>query len=307
MSLRVVFLGTGGSVPTPKRSLPAILIRRENEQLMFDCGEGVQRQIVKAKTGFHKKMKIFITHMHGDHLLGLPGLVQTMALLDRERRLDVYGPIGIERFLEGIKETVQFVLTFPVEIHEIEKTGIICNEEGYTVETIWANHIIPSLAFAFVEKARPGRFHPEKAKALNVPEGSLWSKLQRGQEIKLPMGQVVRPDQVVESSRQGRKIVYTSDTRPFRNLTKFAANADLLIHDSTLDDELAEKAKEDGHSTPSQAARDAKKARAKQLVLTHISARYDDTNVLLEQARKIFRNTVVAEDFMNIEIPILKS
>jgi ribonuclease Z len=307
MSLRVVFLGTGGSVPTPKRSLPAILIQRENEQLMFDCGEGVQRQIVKAKTGFHKKMKVFVTHMHGDHLLGLPGLLQTMALLGRERKLDVYGPIGTRRFLEGIRETVQFVLTFPVEVHEIEKTGVICDEEEYTVETVWANHIIPSLAFALVEKTRPGRFHPEKAKALNVPEGSLWSKLQRGQEVRLQTGQVVKPNQVVEPSRKGRKIVYTGDTRPFRNLTKFAANADLLIHDATLDDELTEKAKEDGHSTPSQAAKDAKKAKAKQLVLTHISARYDDANVLLEQARKIFKNTVVAEDFMNIEIPLLKS
>jgi ribonuclease Z len=307
MSLRVVFLGTGGSVPTTKRSLPAVLIQRENEQLMFDCGEGVQRQIVKAKTGFHKKMKVFITHMHGDHLLGLPGLLQTMALLDRERKLDVYGPVGIKRFLEGVRETVQFVLTFPVEIHEIEKTGIVCDEEEYTVETVWANHVIPSLAFAFVEKARSGRFHPEKAKTLNIPEGSLWSKLQRGQAIRLPTGKVVKPDQVVEPSRKGRKIVYTGDTRPFSNLTKFAANADLLIHDATLDDKLAEKAKEDGHSTPSQAAKDAKKARAKQLVLTHISARYDDPSVLLEQARKIFKNTIVAEDFMNMEIALLKS
>jgi len=307
MSLRVIFLGTAGSVPTPKRSLPAILIQRKGEQLMFDCGEGVQRQMIKAKAGFHRKMKIFITHMHGDHVLGLPGLMQTMALLDREKKLEVYGPPGIKHFIEAIRETVQFVLTFPVEIHEIEEEGVVCEEKEYTVKAVWANHVIPSLAYALVEKPRPGKFYPEKAKALGVPEGPLWSKLQHGHKIKLPDGRVIKPEQVVGPPRPGRKIVYTGDTRPFKGFMKFAAGADLLIHDATLDDELVERAKEDGHSTPSQAAKNAKKAKAKQLVLTHISARYDDTSILLEQAQKIFKNTQVAEDFMRIEIPLLDS
>jgi len=307
MSLRVIFLGTAGSVPTPKRSLPAILIQRKGEQLMFDCGEGVQRQMIKAKAGFHRKMKIFITHMHGDHVLGLPGLMQTMALLDREKKLEVYGPPGIKRFIEAIRETVQFVLTFPVEIHEIEEEGVVCEEKEYTVKAVWANHVIPSLAYALVEKPRPGKFYPEKAKALGVPEGPLWSKLQHGHKIKLPDGRVIKPEQVVGPPRQGRKIVYTGDTKPFRGFMKFAAGADLLIHDATLDDELVERAKEDGHSTPSQAAKNARKTRAKQLILTHISARYDDTSILLEQAQKIFKNTQVAEDFMRIEIPLLDS
>ncbi len=178
MSLRVVFLGTAGSVPTPKRSLPAILIQCKGEQIMFDCGEGVQRQMIKAKTGFHRKMKVFITHMHGDHVLGLPGLLQTMALLDRERKLDVYGPPGIKRFLEDIRETVQFVLTFPMEIHEIYEAGVVCEEQEYAVQAVWANHVIPSLAYALVEKPRPGKFHPEKAKKLGIQEGPLWSNLQ---------------------------------------------------------------------------------------------------------------------------------
>lgn len=306
MSLHIIFLGTAGSVPTPNRSLPAVLMQRNGEQLMFDCGEGVQRQMIKAKGGFHKKMKVFITHMHGDHVLGLPGLLQTMALLDRQRRLDVYGPSGIRRFLEGIRETVQFVLTFPVEIHEIEGEGTICDEEEYTVQAVWANHAVPSLAYAFAEKPRPGKFHPEKAKALKVPEGPLWSKLQRGLKVRLPDGQVVKPEQVIGAPRPGRRIVYTGDTRPFSGLVKLAAGADLLVHDATLDEQLAERAGEDGHSTPSQAARTARKAKVKQLVLTHISARYSDAAVLLDQARKIFKNTVVAEDFMRIEIPLLE-
>ncbi len=304
MSLRVVFLGTGGSVPTPDRSLPAILIQRENELLMFDCGEGVQRQMIKAKCGFHKKMKILITHMHGDHLLGLPGLMQTMAMFDRERTLEIYGPFGLKRFLKGIEETVQFVLTFPVEIYEIEKAGVVCDEEEYFVHAAETNHVIPGFAYAFVEKARPGRFHPEKAKKLGVPEGRLWSELQHGRNVELSNGKVIKSERVLGTSRQGRSIVYTGDTRPFSGLVKIAAKADLLIHDATLDDELAERANEDGHSTPSQAADTAKKARVRELILTHISARYRDTSKLLEQARKTFKNVRIAEDFMKIEIPM---
>jgi len=306
MSLRVVFLGTGGSVPTRERGLPAVVIQRSGEQIMFDCGEGVQRQMVKAGCGFHRKMKIFVTHMHGDHVLGLPGLLQTMALLDRQRKLELYGPSGLKRFLECIRETVQFVLTFEVEVHEIKNAGAICEEKDYVVEAAWANHVIPSLAYAFAEKPRPGRFHPEKARALGVPEGPLWSRLQQGRQVRSADGKIVKPHQVIGPSRIGRKIVYSGDTTPFDGMVKLASRADLLIHDATLDDTLAEKASEDGHSTPRQAARIAKKARVKLLVLTHLSARYSDANVLLKQAQKTFRQTDVAEDFKALDLPLQK-
>jgi ribonuclease Z len=305
MSIQVTFLGTAASVPTSKRSLPAVLIQRGNEQLMFDCGEGVQRQMIKAKAGFHKKLKVFISHMHGDHVLGLPGLLQTMALMDRQRKVEIYGPEGIKRFFEGTREVLQFALTFPVEIHEINAAGIICSEKEYTIEAAWANHVIPTLAYAFVEKPRAGKFYPDKARALGVPEGELWSKLQHGEQVKLANGRVVKPEEVMGSLRRGRKIVYSGDTKPFKGFARFAAGADLVIHEATLDDALAEKAAEDGHSTPSQAAKAAAKAKAKKLVLTHISARYADARVLLEQAQKIFKNTVVAEDFMRLELPLL--
>jgi ribonuclease Z len=307
MSLRVVFLGTGGSVPTPTRGLPAVLIQRKGEQIMFDCGEGVQRQMIRAGCGFHRKMKILVTHMHGDHVLGLPGLMQTMALLDRERKLDVYGPPGIREFLQCIKKTVQFALTFTVEIHEIEEEGTVCEESEYSIQAAWANHVIPSLAYALVEKPRPGRFYPEKAKLLGIPEGPLWSRLQQGHEAKLRGGRIVRPMEVVGPPRGGRKIVYTGDTRPFKGFVRLSAGADLLIHDATLEDDLRERAFEDGHSTPSQAAQDAKKAKVKQLILTHISARYSDTSTLLKQAKKVFRKTQVAEDFMEMEIPFTEA
>jgi ribonuclease Z len=305
MSLRVIFMGTAGSVPTPERSLPAVLIKRQNEQVMFDCGEGVQRQMIKAKAGFHKKTKIFISHMHGDHVLGLPGLMQTMALMNRQKKLEIYGPEGIKQFLDCMRETLQFGLTFPVEIHEVCDAGIVCEEKDYSVEAAKSNHVVSSLAYAFLEKPRPGKFYPEKARALGVPEGELWSKLQHGDKIKLAHGRVISPADVMGSPRRGRKIVYTGDTRPFKGFAKFAAAADLVIHDSTLDDTLTEKAAEDGHSTPSQAAQEAKKAEAKQLVLTHISARYPDPRLLLEQAQKFFKNTLVAEDFIELELPLL--
>jgi ribonuclease Z len=302
--MRVIFLGTAGSVPTQERSLPAVLIKRQNEQLMFDCGEGVQRQMIKAKVGFHKKTKIFISHMHGDHVLGLPGLLQTMALMDRQKKLEIYGPEGIKQFLECSRETLQFGLTFPVEIHEIYEAGIVCEEKEYIVEAAKSNHVITSLAYAFLEKPRPGKFYPEKARALGVPEGEIWSKLQHGDTVKLSNGRVVSPADVMSSPRQGRKIVYTGDTRPIKGFAKFAADADLVIHEATFDDALAEKAAEDGHSTPSQASEAAMKAKAKRLVLTHISARYASSRLLLEQAQKVFENTVVAEDFMELELPL---
>jgi ribonuclease Z len=307
MSMHVIFLGTAGSVPTLERSLPVVLIKRQNEQLMFDCGEGVQRQMVKAKVGFHRKMKIFVSHMHGDHVLGLPGLLQTMALMDRQKKLEIYGPEGIKQFLECVRETLQFGLTFPVEIYEVYDAGVICEEKDYTVEAAKSNHVVLGLAYAFVEKPRPGKFYPEKARALGVPEGELWSKLQHGDKIKLPNGRVVSPEEVMGLPRKGRKIVYTGDTRPFKGFVKLAAGADLVIHDATFDDMLSEKAEVDGHSTPGQAAQQAKKAKAKKLVLTHISARYADAGLLLEQARKVFRNTLVAEDFMELELPLLDS
>lgn len=305
MSLQVIFLGTAGSIPTPKRSLSAIAVRRKGELILFDCGEGVQRQMVKAGLGFNRKMKVFITHMHGDHILGLPGMIQTMSLLGRTRKLEIYGPLGLEDFVEAIEKTVQFALTFPLEIAEIEGEGLVCEEKEYEIYAACASHVTPAFAYSLVEKPRSGKFYPEKAKALGIPEGVLWSKLQHGSAVKLPNGKVVEPEKVVGPQRLGRKIVYTGDSRSSKSLEELAKNADLLIHDCTFDDELAERAEEDGHSTPSQAAKTAKKARVKRLILTHISARYKTSDLLLNQARESFSNVDVAEDFMKIDLPLL--
>ena len=306
MSLHLIFLGTGGSIPTVMRNLPSMLLLRKGEQLMFDCGEGVQKQMMRAKVGFHKKMKIFVSHMHGDHVLGLPGLLQTMALLGRKKKLQVYGPEGIEGFLDCVRDSLQFGLTFPIEIYEICSDGVVCHDKEYSVEAIRSNHVVLGWSYAFVENPRPGKFFPEKAKALGVPQGELWSRLQHGEIVELEDGSVVSPEKVSGSLRKGRKIVYSGDTRPFEQFVEFAADADLIVHDATFDDTLYEKAGVDGHSTPRQAALQAEKAKAKKLVLMHISARYADAGLLLKQAKKIFRNVVLAEDFLVLELPLSK-
>lgn len=304
MSIRVVFLGTSGSVPTLKRSLPSVVVQCPRDQWMFDCGENVQRQMMQAKVSFHRKMKVFITHLHGDHVLGLPGLLQTMALMDRKEPVQIFGPVGLKDFLVCIKETLNFGLSFPVEISELLAEGVVCEEEEYSVSAVKSNHAVESYAYAFVEKPRPGKFYPKKALALGVAAGELWSKLQGGEEITLSDGRVVKPSDVMGPLRAGRKIVYTGDTRPFEAFAKFAAGADLVIHDCTFDDSLIEKAGVDGHSTPSQAAGQAKVAGAKRLVLSHISARYPDAGLLLEQAKKTFADSMLAEDFMELELPL---
>ena len=274
---------------------------------MFDCGENTQHQMMQAKVSFHKKLKVFLTHLHGDHVLGLPGVLQTMALMDRKEPVAVYGPTGIKDFLVCTKETLNFGLTFPVEIYEILSGGTVVDEEQYSLVAVKSNHTVESYAYAFVEKPRPGKFYPNKAKELGVPVGELWSKLQAGEKVTLSDDKVILPSDVMGPPRAGRKIVYTGDTKPFDAFAKFAADADLVIHESTFDDSLADKAELDGHSTPSQAASQAKAAGAKQLVLTHISARYPDATLLLEQAKKIFENTLLAEDFLMLELPLKES
>ncbi len=287
-------------MPTKGRNLPSVVARRENEVLMFDCGEGTQKQMVLSRIGFNKKMKILITHMHGDHVLGLPGMLQSMSLLGRSKELDIYGPEGIRDFIESVNRTVQFQLVFPVRIHEVGP-GAVLNEPYYEIKAVRGSHVIPCLSYGLVEKPRPGRFNPRKAQTLGVPKGPLWKKLQLGQHVKIG-SRIVKSSDVVGSSRPGVKLVYATDTRPCSAVERLAANADLLIHDGSFDDSMRDKAKEYGHSTASEAAKLARQAKVKQLALMHISAMYNNPSVLLRQARKIHRKTVIASDLMVIEV-----
>jgi ribonuclease Z len=303
--MKLIFLGTSGSIPTVKRGLPAIAIKRERELLLFDCGEGTQSQMVRAHLSPMKIDAIFITHLHGDHFLGLAGLVQTLSLMDRTQPLEVYCPRGERERIESYLQIPHYTLTFDVDVREL-KPGEELRRRGYRILTSDVSHPVPALAYALVEDKRPGRFYPEKAEALGVKAGPDFSRLKAGQSIKLRDGRTVKPEQVLGPPRPGRKIVYTGDTRPSEHIVELSRGADILIHDCTLADELAEKAVENSHSTPHEAAEVAKRAGVKQLVLIHISPRYEDDSVMLEQARKVFPNTIVARDLMELEVPLKK-
>lgn len=302
MSVRVIFLGTAGSVPTTKRGMPSLVVQREGELLMFDCGEGTQRQMIKAGLGFGRPMRIFISHMHSDHILGLPGLLQTMSMMGRVKPLYVYGPQMLKDFLEHVIEIAVGRLNYPLEVYEVVE-GEVCRGLDYSVHAVETDHTVQNFSYCILEDPRPGKFYREKALALGIPEGPLWKKLQKGQTIVLPDGRIITPEDVLGPPRRGLKIVYSGDTRPSMKLVKFAANADLLIHEATFDDELKDKAKLEGHSTIVEAAEVAKLANVSRLIVTHISARYSETNLLLEQAKKVFSNTIIAEDFMEIVVP----
>jgi ribonuclease Z len=290
----VIFLGTGGSLPTKERGLPAVALRRDGELFLFDCGEGTQRQMMHAGLGFNRPMSIMISHLHGDHVLGLPGLLQTMSSLIRDKPLDLYGPEGISAYLGSLRRTLAFAANFPVRVREL-KPGAEVSKTAYTIKTTEAMHDITCLAYAIVETDRPGRFHPEKAKRLGVPEGPLWKQLQMGKDVKVD-AKTVTPRQVMEGPRSGLKIVYAIDTRPSDKVKTLARHADLLLHDGGFAEDRRDKAKEYFHSTAREAARVAKAARVRKLALVHISAVTRDDSILLKEARSVFKATLVPKD-----------
>lgn len=299
--MKLIFLGTSGSIPTTERNLPAIALRRDRELLLFDCAEGTQRQMVRAGVSPMRIKAVFLTHFHGDHFLGLPGLVQTLALMNRTDELQVYGPPGTAELVEKLLGLGYYTLTFKVQAYDIEPGGKL-RREGYTIKTCEVEHTVQSLAYAVIEDDRPGKFYPEKATALGVKSGPDFSRFRAGQSVELASGQVVKPEQVMGPPRPGMKVVYTGDTRPCESVVELARNADVLIHDCTLANELLDKAIESGHSTPWEAAEIAKKAGVKQLVLIHISPRYVEDAVLLEEAQQVFPNVIVAKDLMELEV-----
>ncbi|MCD6572290.1 MAG: ribonuclease Z [Thermoplasmata archaeon] len=304
MQLEIIFLGTGGSWPTVKRNVSAIAIKRGGEILLFDCGEGTQRQIQKSKLSYMQISKIFITHYHGDHFLGLPGLIQTMQLNDREKPLYIYGPRGLRNLISQILSLGYFTPTYEIVATELNDNCSI-KFDGYTIKTLKVDHNVPTLAYSLEEDERPGRFNKEKALELGIPEGPLFSKLQKGKTIEIN-GKKITPDMILGPKRPGRKIVISGDTRPLEKLVDFAKNADALIHDATFHSELEETAVEYGHSTAKQAAEIAKRANVERLFLTHISPRYMDSKPLEEEARELFANSIVPKDFQSFEIRLKK-
>lgn len=299
--LNVTFLGTAGSLPTPERNPSAILINREGEMMLFDCGEGTQRQMMCARTGMMRMNYIFLTHLHADHILGIPGLLETMAFQGRTEPLIIAGPVNTARLVDAFKSVCYFSRNFDVRAVELEP-GDVIRMEGYQVEAVETVHSVPSIGYCLQEDMRAGRFNRDAAVALGILPGPLFGKLQHGQCVEVD-GKTIHPDQVMGPARPGRKIVYTGDTRPCRSVEVASSGADMLIHDCALADDLADWARDTKHSTAGEAAGVAKRADVRQLVLTHISSRYsEDTSQLLKDARSIFERSIVAEDLMHLEI-----
>lgn len=301
--LKVTFLGTGGSLPTTNRNPSAIAIQREGELILFDCGEGAQQQMMRARTGMMKLTSIFVTHFHADHILGIPGLIQTMSFQGRKEPLAVYGPKRMRDFGNTLMGLGYYSLTFDVNFVEMEPGREIDFGE-YVVRALRTDHGIASIGFALMEKERSGRFNKATALELGVPEGRLFGRLQRGEAVTVD-GKTITPEQVLGPPRPGRKIVYSGDTRPCDDIINISQGADMLIHDSSLTDDMAQWAQESKHTTAGEAAKLALDAGVRKLVLTHISSRYSESKKPIEDdARKIYPDAIVAEDLMSIEIPL---
>jgi ribonuclease Z len=298
--MRLVFLGTSAAQPTPERGLSCICLEKEGEILMFDAGEGAQISYLKSGLGWNKKMKIFVTHLHGDHCIGILGLLQTMTLQNRTESMEIYGPDGIEEFIAVNIKVLNFGLSFPVMITTVRE-GTVVNEKTYTINSCEADHSVISYSYLFQEKDKPGRFFPDKAKELGVPEGELWHKLQTGQDIQVG-DKIVKSSDVLGEKRPGKRIGISGDTRPTKKLEEFFKDCDYLSFDSTFSHELQDKALETHHSTAKEAADLAKKANVSNLILTHFSARYNDESVLLEEAKTIHSSVIAAKDLLEIEI-----
>ncbi len=300
--MQIVFLGTGGSWPSPDRNVSALAVKRGKEIILFDCGEGTQRQLMISSVSFMQIKRIFITHFHGDHFLGLPGLIQSMSLNNREAPLEVYGPEGTIETVRVLLEQGYFESKYAIKLHDVDPGDELdFEDDGYLIRVAEANHSIPALAYSLEEHPRPGKFDKPKALKLGIPEGKLFSQLQQGKTVEHD-GKTFTPDMVLGPPRKGLKIVYSGDTGPSNIIQELAKDADVLIHEATADTTLEQKANEYGHSTAKQAAEIARDAGVKMLILTHISPRYDGGDIVLADAKTTFENVVVAEDFSEFKI-----
>jgi ribonuclease Z len=300
--LSVTFLGTGAACPTIDRNVSGLALARAGETLLFDCGEGTQRQMMRYGVSF-SFTEVFFSHYHADHFLGITGLIRTLGLLDRTAPMTLYGPKGAEKILSQAVNLGFEKPKFKVEIVEL-KAGDVLKREEYDLHVVAADHRTDCVGYALVEHIRLGRFDPDRARELGVPEGPLWGKIHKGETITLDDGRRVAPDELVGRSRPGRRVVYSGDTRPCPAMIEAAKGADLLVHEATFGDDERDRARETGHSTARQAAEVAQQAGALRLALTHLSARYSrEAPELLAEAQSVFPETCIARDGMKLEVP----
>ncbi|MFD1586082.1 ribonuclease Z [Halorientalis brevis] len=304
--MHVTFLGTSGAVPTTQRNPSAVMVRREGERFLFDAAEGTQRQMMRFNTGFAVS-QVFVTHLHGDHVLGLPGLIQTWDFNDREEPLAIHTPAGTRQRIEDLVTLTGNEPSFPVRIHEVSPGDVALDREDFEIRAIDVDHRATAVGYAIVEDDRKGRFNREKAEnELGISPGPEYSKLHNGESVELDDGTIVKPEQVVGPPRPGRRVVYTGDTRPIESVVEAAEDADLLIHDATFAEDRRERAGQTGHTTAKQAAEIANRAGAKRLALTHVSTRYAGQSHRLEQeAREVFEGerAFLPDDGDELDVP----
>ena len=298
--MQLTFLGTGGGLPSPSRGVSALAVQIGRDILLFDCGEGTQRQFMLSSLSFMKVSNVFITHFHGDHFLGLPGLMQSMNFSGREDDLHVYGPEGTVETVSTVATLGAFRPLYDIYADEMADGDVV--DLGFcSVRAIAADHTVPALSFIIEEPERRGRFNAHRARELGVPEGPLFARLQAGETITV-RGVEIDPSEVLGPPRPGRRIVYSGDTRPSDALLDASRGAEVLVHEATMDSSLEEGALEYGHSTARAAAEMARAAGVGQLILTHISTRYDSAEMLEAEAREVFPNTIVAHDLMSFPV-----
>jgi len=303
--MRVIPLGTSSGKPTLRRNVSALAVAREAEWLLFDCGEGTQMQITRAGLSPSRLSAVFITHLHGDHFNGLPGLLSTMGLDRRTRGLGLTGPQGIREYLGLLERLRVAFLTYPLELRQfnsLAESTMVYETAEYSVSAVALDHRLFALGYRVDERPRPGRFNVEQARKLGVPEAPLWGRLQSGEDGRLVDNRVVCSSEVMGAERPGKSIAYCLDTRPCETALELARDVDLLIHEATYTEEFASEAQQYGHSTAAQAARTARDAGARRLLITHFSTRFPDPSPLLQEARAIFPDTILAEDLMEIEV-----
>jgi ribonuclease Z len=303
--MRVTFLGTSGAVPTTARSTSALIVEREGDRLLFDCGEGTQRQMMRFGTGFTVD-HVFLTHLHGDHVLGLPGLIQTLDFNGRDAPLSVHAPAGTRSQVEQLLAPTGERPSYPVRVNQISPGDAALSLADYEVRAFAVDHRTTAVGYALVEEERKGRFDREYAEEeLGIPPGPKYSKLHEGEPVEHD-GRTIRPEEVVGPARPGRRLVYTGDTRPAGSVVTAAEDADLLIHDGSFASDHSDRARETAHSTAREAAEIANHAGATRLALTHVSSRYAGGADRLEQeARDVFdgETAFVAADGARVEVP----
>jgi ribonuclease Z len=296
----VTFLGTGSGTPTLTRNLACVAVQRAGELILFDCGEAAQIQYRRAGLPFGKLTAICISHLHGDHVTGLLGLLMSLQMADRMAPLRLYGPPGLEEYVRCCRRALHTAFAYRLEVVEARGPRLLWEAGEYSVQCRPLEHRLFCLGFALEERTRPGRFQLERARELGVPEGPLFGRLQRGETVVLPDGREVRADQVLGPPRRGLKLAYCTDTRPSAATIELARGADLLIHEGTFAADMEAEANAKGHSTVVQAAEIARRADVRRLALTHISPRYADSGMLREQARAVFADSVVVDDLTRI-------